>query len=608
VNIEKELSIKSIMKNSPFRFFLWVVSSVTHSIMSSYGMVLIIPLIFLAFNIPLENTASIKNKIMDVMGFIGLENLSENRVIAISLIGVIAIYFMKNISKIIAIYLSGKIVQKTLVSVQKNTLNKVFSLPFLDFSNLGKGRFIQLLLSDFTKVTLYFKSYFNIISNVVSIFFILSFLLYSSLKMFLVIAVVGMFCMFFVRRLKAKAKKLGKINHKNQLSFNKQLSSIYNNMKLIKLNNLEGRNVKSSARKIEDITDVEIKFHVLMGGLWLVFEGLGILMVCTLLILFNLNFFEQGLSAENFIAFVYLSYKLTPVCTQLLSTVTSQKNFKPSLDHIVEFSNSNSNEIVFGDKELGEFKKISLKDVCYTYVDGQKNILNDFNLNIENGTKVALVGASGSGKSTLLSALLRIIEANSGKVMFDDVDFKDFSKESYYNSFGVITQEPYLFDDTIMANVTLGVEKAEDVEGKVIKALKSAKIYKHFEKTKLGIHSIIGERGIKLSGGERQRLALARLYYKNPAILIFDEATSAMDVDLEDTIQKEINSFVAEDGKTAIFVAHRLSTIKDCDVIYFIKDGKISEQGSFEELIQTSGDFYHYAEISGMISEEKKVA
>ncbi len=237
-------------------------------------------------------------------------------------------------------------------------------------------------------------------------------------------------------------------------------------------------------------------------------------------------------------------------------------------------------------KKLDTFTAgIEFKNVCFSYDD--KVVLKNINLSIAKGKTVALVGSSGAGKSTLADLIPRFHDATSGELLIDGINIKEYSLHSVRSKMGIVTQEPILFNDTISANIALGMEKADDVQ--IESAAKIANAHDYILQKDEGYSTNIGDRGGKLSGGERQRLTIARAVLKNPPILILDEATSSLDTESERLVQDAINHMMQ--NRTSIVIAHRLSTIRHADEIVVMQKGEIAERGTHDELL-AKGGFY----------------
>jgi subfamily B ATP-binding cassette protein MsbA len=230
-------------------------------------------------------------------------------------------------------------------------------------------------------------------------------------------------------------------------------------------------------------------------------------------------------------------------------------------------------------------KAIELKGVCFAYPEGNGDVLKDMSLRIPSFTSVALVGESGSGKSTLVDLIALIHEPREGSISIDDIPGEQIAPASWRKQIGYVSQDTVIFDDTIANNISLWAgdfSKERELKDRIVDAARKAHIDHVIESLPEGYATRIGDRGLRLSAGQRQRLSIARELFRNPNLLILDEATSALDSESEHAIQKSIDELR---GKiTTIIIAHRFSTIQNVDQILVLDDGRIVEQGKFDEL------------------------
>ncbi|MGX5789542.1 ABC transporter ATP-binding protein [Staphylococcus equorum] len=233
-------------------------------------------------------------------------------------------------------------------------------------------------------------------------------------------------------------------------------------------------------------------------------------------------------------------------------------------------------------------KTIQYKDVTFGY--GETPILKKLNLDIQHGEKIALVGPSGSGKTTISSLLPRFYEVDDGDILINGQSIKSIQLASLRAEIGVVQQDVFLFSGTLRDNIVYGHLEADETA--IWDAVRNAQLETFIEDLPFGLDTLVGERGTKLSGGQKQRISIARMFLKDPSIIILDEATSALDIETENKIQLAFKKL--SENRTSLIIAHRLSTIKDVDRIIFIKDGKILEEGSHEVLMQQDG---HYKQL-----------
>ncbi|KAI1798547.1 P-loop containing nucleoside triphosphate hydrolase protein [Daldinia bambusicola] len=235
---------------------------------------------------------------------------------------------------------------------------------------------------------------------------------------------------------------------------------------------------------------------------------------------------------------------------------------------------------------LSKGGEIKFQNVNFGY-NAERPILRDLTMTIPAGKKVAIVGPSGCGKSTILRLLFRYYDAENGRILIDDQDVRHVTLDSLRKSIGVVPQDTPLFNDTVEHNIRYGDLSAP--EDRVVAATKRARIHDIISSWPAGYHTKVGERGMMISGGEKQRLAVSRLLLKDPPLLFFDEATSALDTHTEQALMQNINSILREKARTSVFVAHRLRTIYDADLIIVLREGRVAEQGTHKELIDRGG-------------------
>jgi WLAB PROTEIN len=259
-------------------------------------------------------------------------------------------------------------------------------------------------------------------------------------------------------------------------------------------------------------------------------------------------------------------YRILPALNRILSNYNTLLFFSNSLD--VVYNDLNYTPQIEG-KDFIDFKnKIELTNISFEYTKNKK-VLEDINITINKGDKVAFVGESGSGKSTLVDLIIGLYRPLSGEIVIDDKKLTSDNIKSYRSKVGYIPQSIYLFDGTVGENVSFGYEYDKE---KIIKVLKKANIY-DFLSSKEGIDTLVGDGGIQLSGGQKQRIGIARALYSDPEILVLDEATSALDNETEAKIMDEI--YETSHDKTLLIIAHRLSTIERCDRKIMLANGKI---------------------------------
>jgi ATP-binding cassette subfamily B protein len=242
--------------------------------------------------------------------------------------------------------------------------------------------------------------------------------------------------------------------------------------------------------------------------------------------------------------------------------------------------------------------RIRLEGVGFSFEGpGGRKVLDGISLDVAPGTRVAVVGRSGSGKSTLLKCLAGLLDPTEGTIRYDGTDLRHLDHADLRRHLGIVLQDDHLFDDTIAANISFGDEDPDVAE--VVRAARAAGVDEMIERLPLGYDTRVGENGMRLSGGQRQRLAVARALYRRPAVLMLDEATSALDAESERALKAALD--VALAGRTSLVIAHRLSTVRDADLIVVLDEGRVVETGTHAELFARRGLYHHLA--SGQLAE-----
>lgn len=295
----------------------------------------------------------------------------------------------------------------------------------------------------------------------------------------------------------------------------------------------------------------------------------------------------QSISSEDFLRFILLLFSLFQPLKNLTNVVNELQNGLASADRVFAIMDIKSDIQDSADaknvKDLNS--NISFNNVSFSYGKEHEKVLDKISFNIDKGEIIALVGPSGAGKSTLVDLIPRFYDALGGSITIDGTDIREIQIGSLRSMMGIVTQETFLFDDSIKANIAYGVNNLSDKE--IEEAAKAANAHDFIVKLADGYDTIIGERGVSLSGGQKQRIAIARAIVKNPPILILDEATSSLDSESEKHVQSAIENLM--NHRTVFVIAHRLSTVHNASKILVLDKGKIVQEGKHEELVNTDG-------------------
>lgn len=504
----------------------------------------------------------------------------------VALVAVTSLF--KNLFAYLALWFLAPIRLGVVRDIRNALFKKVLELPLGYYSDEKKGDIISKMTTDVHEIEVsIIRSLEMFFKEPIIIVVYLSFLIAISPQLTLFVLVLLPLAGGMIGRI---GKSLRKTSFKGQRKMGALLSIIeetLGGLRIIKAFNAEAR----MRQRFESINSF---YSRLMIKMWRrrdlaspLSEFLGTVVV-VMVLWFGARLVFEGtgkLSPEALIAYIAGFYMIINPAKSFSSAYFNVLKGMASADRIDTLLHAN-NPIVdsAGAVSVDGFNEsIEYRNVSFKYQNDY--VLKNVNLKVKKGTTVALVGQSGSGKSTMVDLLPRFYDVMEGEVLIDGVNIKEFTLSSLRNLMGNVNQEPILFNDTFYNNIAFGIENPQDDE--VIAAAKIANAHEFIEATPNGYYSNIGDRGSKLSGGQRQRLSIARAIMKNPPIMILDEATSALDTESERLVQDAIENLMK--NRTSLVIAHRLSTVKNADLICVLHEGEIVERGKHEELLEEGG-------------------
>lgn len=441
------------------------------------------------------------------------------------------------------------------------------NLPYKRFVKRNSAELIKTIVNEASNLSFYMQSLLLIFSEFFTVVLLYALLLLMDWKMTLVLTILlGAKVLFLLFFLKKRIEKEGLKRSIMQSKFYKILNETFGNFKIIKLIQNEEKLYSEFSNISYGYARANIVSNTLnqLPRLSLETIGFSVLIGIVVYVLFQYN--DANFVLPIISMYALALYRILPALNRILSNYNTVLFLSNSLD--IVYSDLSYTPQTEG-KDFIDFKnKIELTNVSFEY-NKNKKVLENINIIINKGDKVAFVGESGSGKSTLVDLIIGLYKPLSGEIVIDDKKLTSDNVKSYRSKVGYIPQSIYLFDGTVGENVAFGYEYNKE---KIIEVLKKANIY-DFLYSKEGIDTLVGDGGIQLSGGQKQRIGIARALYSNPEILVLDEATSALDNETEAKIMDEI--YETSQDKTLLIIAHRLSTIERCDRKIMLSNGKI---------------------------------
>lgn len=337
--------------------------------------------------------------------------------------------------------------------------------------------------------------------------------------------------------------------------------------------------------------DIKSETYASMAGFNTITKAFDGIMYIIVVLFGGLFLVEGKMSSGDIVAFIlYVQTLLTTV----RRIVEFTEQFQRGMTGIERFTEIMDQDIeIFDDEDAVDLEnvkgKIEIKDVCFKYNNNSENVLNNISFTINPGQKVALVGPSGGGKTTLCNLIPRFYDVENGEILVEGIDVRKIKLQSLRSNIGMVQQDVYLFSGTVRENILYG--KPDATEQEVIDAAKAAGAYDFIMNLENGFDTYVGERGVMLSGGQKQRISIARVFLKNPPILILDEATSALDNKSEFIVQESLENLAK--GRSSLTIAHRLTTVQNADLILVLTEDGIIERGTHQQLMEQKGYYYN---------------
>ncbi len=582
----KLLSIKNFISNMLFiltpRQKKWGVITFVISFFGSFLQVLGVSIIVPIISIMTDSTAIMSNNYTRVI-YETLNMKSPKQFLVVLCIGTAVLYLVKNMYGIFQTWLNAKysnmVSRELAIKIMKDYMYR----PYDFFLNYDSGKIYRDVENDSNSISNLIRCSFNIISEMLTMLMIVIFLFVSDWIMAVCLVVIAILCLILIYGVFRRNMKTAGDTSREYAAVNQKIF----------YESIEGIKEIQVMRKQDFFLEQFYKTKVVLqnanvvnimggGSPTYVVEGLFVSGIMLYIMLRGITDTEFLSMLPLLASFALGAIRMLPSMGRISSNINIIVFAMPSLASITEnIKKINKEKELADERKVQEGivkrtfdEKLSLEKISWNYENSEKKVLNNLDMTIEKGQSVGIIGSSGAGKSTLADIILGLHIPQKGKVLIDGNDIFSIP-DDYCNIIGYVPQSIYLVDGTIRENVAFGddIEKVKDEE--IWLALDQAQLSSFVKELEHGLDTVIGERGVRFSGGQRQRLAIARALYRKPQILILDEATSALDNETEDAVMQSIEHLYGT--ITMIIIAHRLTTVKKCDIIYEIKNGKAVE-------------------------------
>jgi ABC-type multidrug transport system fused ATPase/permease subunit len=562
------------------------------SLLDTIGVASILPFVAVLSNPTLIETNSFLNMIFKASNFFGVKN-NEQFFFALGIFVFVILVFSLFFKSLVT-YAQARFISMREYSIAKLFVERYLHQPYSWFLDRHSAEIGKTILSEIASVVASgLTPFMDLIARVLVTTAIITLLIILDPKLALTIsfAIGGAYglILYFT---KTSLFQIGDLNLKNNELRFIAISEAFSAIKEIKVAGLEQYFIKQfsdparslAQKKATTITIRQLPRFILEA---IAFGGI---LIIILYMMVQTNSFNNALPVISL--YVFAGYRLMPAVQGIYANLNNLALVAPSVNKLYEEAkNIKPINFINGEQSiLSVNKKIVLKNINFYYPNSSRKTLNDISLTIPAKSTVGFVGPTGSGKTTMVDIIIGLLEAQKGNLEIDGKIITTQNSRSWQRSIGYVPQQIYLTAGTVASNIAFGVELKDIDHDMVEKASKIAKLHKFvIDELPKKYQTTIGERGIRLSGGQRQRIGIARALYHNPMVLILDEATSALDNQTEQAVMDAVNNL--SKNITIILIAHRLHTVKNCDIIFKFDKGQLVGQGTFEELIKADKDF-----------------
>ena len=586
-------------KPYPGLIILTLLLGFSGALFNGVGTTLIVPIVLkiVGQDVDLTSAPPVIRAIM-----IPFDNVPEAYRAAVMGGAIIFTIFVKNLSNYASTLASTRLTRLLTTDIRAEGVDLLLQIDIEYYTKMKVGDLINSLGGEIARAASALGSTIKLVIISITILVFIGFLLSISWQLTIASSVLLSLVTLINQFAISRSRKLGAQLSEKSKAYSISVLEVLNGIRLVKATANENRESQKISQLIRDREQADFVSQVYSQAISPASEFTGIVSLI-LIVFLGKVFFADQVAAISAVLLTYLLVllRMLPFLSQLNSLRSSFANTSASVNIVSEFlAREHKPFMADGHTPYSSLQKgIHFNSLSFTYPGEEKLVLKDIDLYLPRGTTLALVGGSGAGKSTLADLLPRFYDPVSGNIEIDGLDLREFELESLRRAMGIVSQDTFLFNDSVLNNIAYGRQGATEEE--IVTASKRANAYEFITKLPQGFETMIGDRGVMLSGGQRQRLAIARALLQDPEILILDEATSALDTVSERLVQQAIDDLSRD--RTTLVIAHRLSTVQKADQIAVLDRGTVVEVGTHEELLQKNG---YYSRLYSMQFGERE--
>ncbi len=568
---------KVLSKKQKGRVAILIVMIVISGVLETLGVSMILPIVTAI----VQSNAFTENQLIVVLnGFFHCATINQFMLVMIA--GMIFVYVFKNAYLCFLYYVQNTFISNSQYRISRDLLQIYLNKPYEFYLNVNTSDILRTVYADTTGVFSLLLMCMQLITELVVGIFICASLMIVDAQMTIIIALLlGGTTLLINFVLKPRLQKIGEESREKQSKMYGNIIQVVTGMKDVKIFAKEGFFLEGYKRYGKRFYNLSRDYEILSSIPRLLIEAISIGGVLGYLAIMILTGHEVTDMLPQLSAFAVAASRLMPCANRASNYLARIAYYKPNLDYVYENvdmpqrSGSDKDAVIeTAEHKLTFENQVEIKNLSFKYPNTEKYIVEHAEMTVPIGKSIGIMGPSGAGKTTVVDIILGLLQPQEGEVLCDGQNvFEHYT--GWLHNIGYIPQTINLINDSIRANVAFGVEEGEISEKRVWEVLEEAQMKEFVEGLPEGLETNIGERGVRLSGGQRQRIGIARALYHDPELLILDEATSALDNDTEAAIMEAIDNFHGK--KTMLIIAHRLKTIENCDMIYKVDGGKVTQ-------------------------------